>query len=166
LEGVRWYADHGYWQVKLYNSINPEWVAPLAAEAHRLGMRVAGHVPAFMSAERAIQDGYDEITHLNQLLLSLMIDPAKEDTRTPFRFTALGERMGSLDLHGAPFQNLVKLMQAHHTALDPTAAILSEMLLARAGQVTPVDAPWIEHLPGPLQRRRKAAMPRCRYGTR
>jgi imidazolonepropionase-like amidohydrolase len=32
------------------------------------------------------------------------------------------------------------------------------MLLARAGQITPVDAPWIEHLPGPLQRSRKAAM--------
>ena len=158
LAGVRWYADHDYWQLKLYNSINPDWVAPLATEAHRLGMRVAGHVPAFMSSVRAIRDGYDEITHLNQLLLSLMIDPEKEDTRTPFRFTALGERTAALDLHGAPFQNLVNVMQTHHTVLDPTAAILSEMLLARAGQVTPVDAPWIEHLPGPLQRSRKAAM--------
>ena len=158
LTSVHWYADRGYWQLKLYNSIKPDWVAPLAAEAHRLGMRVAGHVPAFMSSEQAIRAGYDEITHLNQLLLSLMIDVTKDDTRTPFRFTALGERTASLDLHGAPFQNLLKLMQARGTALDPTAAILSEMLLSRAGQVTPVDAPWLDHVPGPIQRSRKAAM--------
>ncbi len=144
LESVRWYADHGYWQLKLYNTIDPDWVAPLAAEAHHLGMRVAGHVPAFMTSQRAIRDGYDEITHLNQLLLSLMIDSAHEDTRTPFRFTALGERTGSLDLQGSGFQQLVKLMQAHNTALDPTVAILSKMLLGRPGEVTPVDAPWIE----------------------
>ncbi len=158
LESVRWYADHGYWQLKLYNSIDPDWVAPLATEAHHLGMRVAGHVPAFMTSQRAIRDGYDEITHLNQLLLSLMIDSAHEDTRTPFRFTALGERTGSLDLQGAGFQQLVKLMQAHNTALDPTVAILSKMLLGRPGEVTPADAPWIDHVPGPVQRNRKAAM--------
>jgi len=37
-------------------------------------------------------------------------------------------------------------------------AILSEMLLARPGQVTPVDAPWIDHMPSPVQRSRKTAM--------
>lgn len=158
LQSVRWYADRGYWQIKLYNSIRPEWVAPLAMEAHRFGMRVAGHVPAFMSSSQAIRDGYDEVTHLNQLLLSLMIDPATEDTRTPFRFTALGERTALLDLHGEPFQNLLQLMKTHDTVLDPTVAILSEMLLARPGQVTPVDAPWIEHVPSPVQRSRKTAM--------
>ncbi len=46
---VRWYSDHGYRQMKIYNSFNPDWVAPVAQEAHRLGMRVSGHVPAFMS---------------------------------------------------------------------------------------------------------------------
>jgi hypothetical protein len=158
LQSVRWYADRGYWQLKLYNSIDPSWVTPLASEAHRLGMRVAGHVPAFMSSEQAIQQGYDEITHINQLLLSLVIDPATDDTRTPLRFTALGERLAALDLHAAPFQHLLDLMQSHHTVLDPTAAILSQMLLARAGEVTPVDAPWIGHVPGPIQRSRKAAM--------
>jgi Amidohydrolase family len=158
LQSVRWYADRGYWQLKLYNSIHPEWVAPLAREAHRLGMRVAGHVPAFMSSSQAIRDGYDEVTHLNQLLLSLMIDPATEDTRTPFRFTALGERTALLDLQGAPFLNLLQLMKAHDTVLDPTVAVLSEMLLARPGQVTLVDAPWIDHVPSPVQRSRKTAM--------
>ena len=37
--------------------MNPEWVAPIAAEAHRLGMGVTGHVPAFSSPNRVIKDG-------------------------------------------------------------------------------------------------------------
>jgi hypothetical protein len=45
LEKVRWYADHGYGQIKIYNSMNPDWVKPLAAEAHRLGLHVSGHAP-------------------------------------------------------------------------------------------------------------------------
>lgn len=155
LEKLRWYADMGYWQLKFASGMNPEWVAPLAAEAHRLGLRVAGHVPAFMSVERAVRDGYDEITHINQLLLSFIIDPVKDDTRTPFRFTALGERAGSLDLHGAPFQSFVALMQQRHTTLDPTLSSFHGMLLSRPGAVMPDDAGWIEHAPGPVQRARR-----------
>jgi hypothetical protein len=33
LEKVRWYADHGYWQIKIYNSIYPEWVEPIASSS-------------------------------------------------------------------------------------------------------------------------------------
>jgi len=121
-------------------------------------MRVAGHIPAFMSSERAVRDGYDEVTHINQLLLSFMINPEKEDTRTPFRFTALGERTGGLDLQAAPFQQMVHLMQERRTALDPTLGIFYGMLLSRPGQTTPVDAPWIEHMPGPFQRSRRVSV--------
>ena len=38
-KAMHWYADRGYLQIKIYNSMNPEWVRPLAAEAqarHRL----------------------------------------------------------------------------------------------------------------------------------
>jgi hypothetical protein len=55
-----------------------------------------------MTSERAVRDGYDEINHVNQLLPSFVITE-KEGTRTPFRITALGERVGRLDLHDALF---------------------------------------------------------------
>lgn len=157
LGATRWYADHGYGQLKLYNSMRPEWVEIVAAEAHRLGMRVSGHVPAFMTSREAIFAGYDEVTHLNQLLLSLMIEARKDDTRTPFRFTALGERTGRLDLESTAFRELVGLMRTRGTVLDPTVAILSHMMLSRAGRTTPVTEPWLDHLPGPLARRGRAA---------
>jgi hypothetical protein len=154
---VRWYADHGYTGLKLYNSIQPEWVKPLAAEAHRLGLHVHGHVPAFMTSEQAIRDGYDEISHVNQLLLSLVIGP-KEDTRTPFRFTALGERVGGLDLRGEAFQRLLALLKARGTILDPTIETFEHLLLGRPGALPPSDASWIAHAPAPLQRARRVAL--------
>jgi Amidohydrolase family len=157
LEKVRWYADHGYSGIKIYNSMNPDWVKPIAAEAHRLGLRVSGHVPAFMTSERAVRDGYDEITHINQLMLSFVIGE-KDDTRTPFRFTALGERLGKLDLNAEPFQRMLRLMKERGTAHDPTLAIFTGLLLARPGKAPPNDVGWLDHAPAPVQRSRRQAI--------
>ena len=157
LEKVRWYADHGFSGIKIYNSMTPDWVKPIAAEAHRLGLRVSGHVPAFMTSERAVRDGYDEITHINQLMLSFVISE-KDDTRTPFRFTALGERLGTLDLQAEPFQRMLRLMKERGTALDPTLAIFTGLLLARPGKAPPNDAGWLDHVPAPVQRTRRQAI--------
>lgn len=153
LESVRWYADHGYWQVKIYNSFNPDWVAPVAAEAKRLGMGVSGHVPAFSSPDRVIRDGYDDIAHINQLMLGWILDP-KEDTRTPLRLTGMA-RGKDLDLDSPRVQATVALMKARGTALDTTAMILERLMLSRSGQVQEGDAPYIDHVPIGYQRYRK-----------
>jgi hypothetical protein len=155
---VDWYAAHGFWGIKIYNSMNPDFVKPIADEAHRLGLHVSGHVPAFMSAERAIRDGYDEINHINQLVLDFLIDRSKDDTRTTFRFTAVGERMQSLDLRSEPVQRMIALMKSRKTALDPTLATFSPVLLARPGTPAPADAPWLDHMPVTVQRARTSAV--------
>jgi hypothetical protein len=157
LEKVRWYADHGYPAIKLYSSITPDWVAPISAEAHRLGLRVSGHVPAFMTSERAVRDGYDEINHMNQLLLSFVLSQ-QEDTRTPLRFTAVGERMGKLDLQSEPVQRMVRLMKERGTTLDVTMAGLEWMLLSQPGKSPPSIEAWLSHMPGPVQRARRTAV--------
>ena len=154
LADVRWYADRGYRQIKIYNSMNPDWVAPIAAEAHRLGLRVSGHVPAFMSPDRAIRDGYDEINHLNQLVLGWLLTPS-EDTRTPLRLTALGERTLSLDLSSARVRTTIDLMKEHNTALDPTIVTIERLMLSRAGSVAEGDAPYLDHAPIGYQRYRR-----------
>ena len=158
LGAVRRYATLGYHQVKVYNSMPPDWVAPIAAEAHRLGMRVAGHVPAFSSTPRVVRDGYDEITHINQLVLSFLIDTDREDTRTPFRFTALGLRTAKLGLDDPRLRQLVAEMGRRGVAHDPTIATFQSLLLARAGSVTAVDTGWLDHVSGPVQRARKVAL--------
>ncbi|MBI3867454.1 MAG: amidohydrolase family protein [Verrucomicrobia bacterium] len=155
-EKVRWYAAHGFWGIKIYNSMTPDFVKPIAEEAHRLGLHVSGHVPAFMSSERAVRDGYDEVNHINQLMLSLIIDPLKDDTRTPFRFTAFGERMANLDLKSEPVQRLVKLMRKRKTASDPTMACFSQTLLSRRGKECPTDTGWVDHVPATVGRARRS----------
>jgi hypothetical protein len=153
LDYVRWYADHGYWQIKIYNSFNPDWVAPVAAEAKRLGMGITGHVPAFSSPDRVIRDGYDDIAHVNQLMLGWILDP-KEDTRTPLRLTGMA-RGATLDLKSDRVQRTVRLMKERHVALDTTAITLERLMLSRAGEVQAGDRPYLDHVPIGYQRYRR-----------
>ena len=55
IAAVRKMHDAGLWGVKFYTSMNPAWIAPAAAEAHRLGMHVLGHVPAGMRPLEAVR---------------------------------------------------------------------------------------------------------------
>ncbi len=154
LDKVRWYADHGYAGIKIYNSMTPDWVKPIAAEAHRLGLPVSGHIPAFMTPEQAVRDGYDEINHINQLMLGFVLAP-NEDTRTTLRFTAFGERVGTVDLDGAAVARMIALMRERGIALDPTLQLTGNILMSRPGTVAPGDRAWLDHMPAPYQRSRR-----------
>jgi hypothetical protein len=153
LKDVRWYADRGYAEIKIYNSMNPDWVKPIATEAHRLGLRVTGHVPAFDTPDRVIEDGYDSIAHINQLMLGWILRP-DEDSRTPLRLTAMS-RGGSLDLTSPRVRKTVGLMKEHGIALDTTAVIVEQLMLSRARQVPPGQEDFLSHMPIGFQRYRK-----------
>ncbi|UUZ56756.1 hypothetical protein LP419_17985 [Massilia sp. H-1] len=43
---IDWYAEHGYPQLKIYNSFPKAILAETVAYAHARGMRVSGHIPA------------------------------------------------------------------------------------------------------------------------
>ncbi len=156
LEAVRWYAARGYWQIKIYNSMNPAWVPAIAKEAHALGLTVTGHIPAFTNADAMIGAGYDEVTHINQLMLGWVLDP-KEDTRTPLRLTAM-KRTATLDLASPRVQATIDRMVAGGIAHDPTAVTLELLMLSRDGVASPSVAEYIDHLPIGLQRRRRQAI--------
>lgn len=155
LAKVRWYADHGYWQIKTYNSIHTDWLKPLAAEAHRLGMPIVGHTPAFTTPDQLIEAGYDELTHINQLALGWLYEPG-EDNRTTIRISGL-YRIASLDLGSAPVRRTLAMMKAHGTGLDTTMVIQERLAISRARQVSPGDAAYLDHMPIAYQRYRKRA---------
>ncbi|WP_326778926.1 amidohydrolase family protein [Streptomyces sp. NBC_01445] len=153
LDAVRWYAARGYHQIKLYNSMNPDWVPALTAEAHRLGLRAVGHIPAFTTPDRMIESGYDEVTHVNQLMLGWLLEEGA-DTRTPLRLTAMA-RAKDLDLDSEPVWHTLELMRERGIGLDPTAVIVERLMLSRARTVLPADAPFLSHMPIGYQRQRK-----------
>jgi imidazolonepropionase-like amidohydrolase len=142
---VRWYGARNYWQIKSYNSMNPAWIPAMAKEAHLLGMRLAGHIPAFSNADDMILAGYDEITHINQFSLGWVIQPG-EDTRTLFRLTAL-KRLPSLDLNSPKVQHTIDLMVERKIAIDPTLGIHEQLTQRRDGQVPPGAVDYFDHMP-------------------
>jgi Amidohydrolase family len=150
-QAVDFYAQRGYPQIKIYNSFKPEWVKDTAAYAHQRGLRVSGHIPAFMKAEDAVKDGYDEIQHINQVLLNFYVKP-DTDTRSLQRFTLIAENANSLDLDAQPFQNLIKLFVAHKTVLDPTLTAFEAQFTQMPGELNPSLAAVAEHLPISLRR--------------
>jgi hypothetical protein len=150
-QAVDFYAQRGYPQIKIYNSFKPEWVKETAAYAHQRGLRVSGHIPAFMKAEDAVKDGYDEIQHINQVLLNFYVKP-DTDTRSLQRFTLIAENANSLDLDAQPFQDLVKLFVAHKTVLDPTLTAFEAQFTQMPGEMNPSLGPIGDHLPITLHR--------------
>ncbi|MDB6163780.1 MAG: amidohydrolase family protein [Xanthomonadaceae bacterium] len=152
---VDWYHAHNYPQIKIYNSFPPALVRPIAAYAHSKGMRVSGHVPAFMRAQEAVEQGYDEIQHINQVLLNFYVDD-KTDTRTLQRFYLPAEKTADLDFSSKPVQDFIALLVAHKTVIDPTLATF-EFLHQRDGEMSPIVADIADHLPPDVQRSRRSA---------
>lgn len=148
LSAVRWYAQRGYWQIKLYNSVDPQWAPAIAKEAHALGLRVAGHIPAFTTPSAMIDAGYDELVHANQLMLGWVLKPG-EDTRTPLRLTAMS-RFADLDFESASVQDTLRKMQARSIAFEPTLAIMRRLVTNRTGKVEAADRWWFDHMPKPF----------------
>ncbi len=147
---VDWYAAHGYEQIKIYSSMKPELVPAIIAEAHAKGLRVSGHVPAFMTASEVVTLGFDEVQHANMLLLNFM-DTVK-DTRTMARFTAVGAAGKDLDLDSPRVRAFVALLKAHHTSIDPTLTTFEGMFTARRGTVDPNQAMIADRMPPQVQR--------------
>jgi len=154
---VRMYAERGgYHQIKIYSSVKGEWVPAMAAEAHANGMRVAGHIPAFSTPDEMIEAGYDEITHINQVMLSWVLGP-EDDTRTLKRITGMA-MFADLDLESEKVQRTLTLMVENDVAADPTTVIHEFGLLARNGETRLGVRDYIDNMPVAVQRNAKVAL--------
>lgn len=151
---VEFYAKQKYEGIKIYNSIKPELVPILTKLAHEKGMRVSGHIPAFMLAEDAVRAGYDEIQHINMLFLNFVADRTT-DTRTPVRFSLVGEKAADLDLDGKPVQDFIKLLLEKKTVVDPTINAIGLLFISQQGQVPRGYEDIATRLPVQVQRQFK-----------
>ena len=157
VELVRMYAERGgYHQIKIYSSVDGDWVPAMAKEAHAQGMRVAGHVPAFFTADQMIEAGYDEITHMNQVMLGWVLGP-EDDTRTLLRITGT-RHFADLGLQSDKVQQTINLMVENDIVVDPTIVIHELGLLARNGETQIGTQDFIDHMPAAFQRNAKVAL--------
>lgn len=116
IDAVDWYAERGYPLIKTYSSMKPEWMTPLAKHIHDKGLRLAGHIPAFMTAEQAVDAGFDEVTHINTLFLNFL---GPIDTRKKLRFSELGEHAHELDLDSEEVAAFLDKLAANGIVVDP-----------------------------------------------
>lgn len=154
-KAVDWYAANGYPQVKIYNSFPKAILRETAAYAHSKGLRVSGHVPAFMRARDVAEQGFDEINHVNQLLLNFFVTDTT-DTRTLERFYLPARRTADLDLDSREVQDFIALLASRKIAIDPTLATF-EFIHQRDGEMSPIVAAVADHLPPDVTRSRLAA---------
>ena len=136
IQDVDWYADHSYAQIKIYSSIKPELVPIIADRAHARGLRVSGHVPAFMSARKFVEGGADEIQHLNFIVLNFLFPEVKE-TRNRDRFIKVAERAGEFTPDKPEVRDFIDFLRQHHTVLDPTISVFEALFCGDPGAITP-----------------------------
>jgi amidohydrolase family protein len=135
-QDVDWYSDHGYAQIKIYSSVKPELVPLIAERAHARGMRVSGHVPAFMSARQFVEGGADEIQHLNFIELNFLFPEVKE-TRNRDRFIKVAERARDFTPDKPEVREFIEFLKHHHTVLDPTMGVFEGLFCGDPTVITP-----------------------------
>jgi imidazolonepropionase-like amidohydrolase len=156
LAAVRKIHAAGLTGVKLYTSMNPEWITPAAKLAHELVLHVHGHIPAGMRTLDAINAGYDEITHIYFATMQAMPDEIVARSNTTARLTGPGRYFKDVDLDAEPMRTVIKTMAEKKITLDPTLVVVEGVLLANAGTVSPAYTPYIGTLPPATERSFKA----------
>nr|WP_275442735.1 amidohydrolase family protein [Pseudoalteromonas sp. OOF1S-7] len=156
LEMVDFFADNGYVQIKLYSSIDPKWVKPIAERAHSRGLRLSGHIPAFMTAEQAVHAGYNEIQHINMLFLNFLAGE-EVDTRTKQRFSLIGEKAADMPMTSEQMGVFIKLLADKNVVIDPTVSTFRSLLMSKNKQIDQEFAEIAPHLPPNFVRSLKGA---------
>ena len=124
---VQKYKAAGFQQIKIYSSVKPEILKIITAEAHRMGMTVTGHIPFGMNAIQGIEDGMDQINHV-EYITPLMVDPKSK----------------TIDPDAPNVKKVINLLLEHHTVIDDTLALMEVIL-------HPLDHPISGFEPGILK---------------
>ena len=149
---VRKIKEAGLTGVKFYTSMNPAWIPAGAAEAHRLGLHVHGHIPAGMRTMDAINAGYDEITHIYFATMQAMPDEVVAKSNGLMRLLGPGKYFKDVKFDTEPMKSLIATMASKKIVVDPTLVVVESVLMAKAGKVGSAYVPYVGTLPPAAER--------------
>jgi len=115
---VNYWADTGATSFKAYMHITRAELARAVAEAHKRGLKVTGHLCAIGFREAAAI-GIDDLEH--GLLVDTEFVPDKQPDVCPA--DAGLASLEKLDVGGAPVQQTIRELVAHHTAVTSTLPV-------------------------------------------
>jgi imidazolonepropionase-like amidohydrolase len=150
------YVDQAYENdftgVKLYGSLNPAWLPAAIAEAHRLGLHVHGHPPAGMRPLDAVNLGFDELTHINMLLMQAMPDSVVAAANGFASLEGPGRLGKDVNLDGPELAGLLQAMVQKKLYADPTMVAFESLYVPENGELSPAYAPFAGTLPTQAER--------------
>lgn len=137
----------GMWGVKFYTSMNPAWIAPAAAEAHKLGLHVHGHIPAGMRPLEAVRAGYDEITHINFIMMQAMPQDVVDKANTAARLEGPAKYGKDVDLDSPAMKAFYAELAKRGTIIDPTLTVWEPLLTSDGSAISPEYAAFTDVAP-------------------
>ena len=137
----------GLWGAKFYTSMNPAWIAPAAAEAHKLGLHVHGHVPAGMRPLDAVRAGYDEVTHINFIMMQAMPQDVVDKSNTAARIEGPAKYGKDVDLDSPAMKAFYAELSKRKTIVDPTLTVWEPIMTSDGSSISPEYAPYADIAP-------------------
>lgn len=152
IAAVRKIKEAGLWGAKFYTSMKPEWIAPAAAEAHRLGLHVHGHIPAGMRPIEAVRAGYDEITHINFIMMQAMPQSVVDKANTAARLEGPAKYGKDVDLDSPEMKAFYAELAKRGTYVDPTLTVWEPLMTSDGTAIPPEYAPFADISPASVVR--------------
>jgi imidazolonepropionase-like amidohydrolase len=143
---------NGFTGIKFYGTFDPKWLPASIAEAHKLGLHVHGHIPAGIRTMEAINDGYDEVTHINWVMMQAMPANILPVDNGIMRFEGPGRFAKDVDLDGEPLSLIVKTMASKHIYSDPTMVAFESLYVPENGDLSPSYAAFVGTMPPAVER--------------
>jgi imidazolonepropionase-like amidohydrolase len=112
----------GYKQIKLYNLVHPDLIPTFAAEAHKRGMRLSGHIPRGLSVPAAVQLGFDEVNHAAFLFSTFYQDSLYVPTMRAYSLVATTVAP-NINVDGPEMTGLIDVLKQHNTVIDGTFSV-------------------------------------------
>lgn len=138
--------------IKIYGTFDPSWLPATIAEAHKLGLHVHGHIPAGIRPLDAIDAGYDEITHINWIIMQAMPDDVIKVSNGMMRFEGPGRYGKDVNLDGLAINAIVGAMARKHIYNDPTMVAFEGLYVPENGDMAPAYAPFVGTIPPTTER--------------
>ncbi|MBX9882931.1 MAG: amidohydrolase family protein [Sphingomonas sp.] len=157
IAAVRKIKAAGMWGVKFYTSMNPAWIAPAAAEAHKLGLHVHGHIPAGMRPLEAVRAGYDEITHINFIMMQAMPQEVVDKANTAARLEGPAKYGKDVDLDSPEMKTFYAELAQRKTIIDPTLTVWEPLMTSDGSALSPEYSPFADVAPPAVTRGWKIA---------
>src|SRR5262249_28351250 len=96
--------------------------------------------------------GYDEITHINWIMMQAMPDKVINESNGIQRFEGPGRYGKDVDLDGPAIKSIVSAMAAKGIYNDPTMVAFEGLYVPENGELSPSYSPFVGTMPPAIER--------------